>query len=485
MSVNDRLYHRAQQLFAAGKTEDARIVLVNVLESDPNNVDAWFLYQETLSDPAKQTAILEKILRLEPNHQEAKVRLAQLSQEPTITIREQDIEKALYPSVSETEKTLKQKENYQLAIIGLVTALIVTFFSFTYIMFEDSQQLSTQNENLQTIVAEKSRLAEAHDALSANHSQLKEQYDSQTTQLNTLLTEHDSLAKVYAALQVDFENVQANLVQLTERYNNLVAQYNDLNGRYTALEQEHNTLVTSYNSLNQNYTTLQVDYNSLFAKYNNLKAIALEPPYIHVTGERTIDLVFYRSNGEIDGWTVPFETLEANVVRGNSSRNNILMNMFNRVKLEGLQAANTTSPDFRVFVDPEPFKQVVGDLYYQSSSEQAFIYELWFITTQLTSYNSEMEETPRYPLETFLAGGGDCEDTAILLASMLKAAPQNWEVSLVYMDSYNPYQVVRPNHVMVHVRTGSRDYLIETTNHTNMEPYGQQMVDGWYLLVEN
>jgi hypothetical protein len=52
---------------------------------------------------------------------------------------------------------------------------------------------------------------------------------------------------------------------------------------------------------------------------------------------------------------------------------------------------------------------------------------------------------PRYPLETFLAGGGDCEDTSILFASMIKAAPVDWEVDLVYMDSDKPDEPPGPS----------------------------------------
>lgn len=57
-----------------------------------------------------------------------------------------------------------------------------------------------------------------------------------------------------------------------------------------------------------------------------------------------------------------------------------------------------------------------------------FLYETWNIVSQLMVYSEDIGETPRYPLETFLAGGGDCEDTAILFASMIIAAPVDWDV---------------------------------------------------------
>ena len=122
------------------------------------------------------------------------------------------------------------------------------------------------------------------------------------------------------------------------------------------------------------------------------------------------------------------------------------------------------------------------DLYTELGDDDAFVREAWHIVAQLTTYSEEIEETPRYPLETFLAGGGDCEDTAILLASMIEAAPVNWGVDLVYMDINYPLDPQDVNHVIVHIDTGQEQYLIETTADGEMEPFDE--VVGWYLEVE-
>jgi transglutaminase-like putative cysteine protease len=111
----------------------------------------------------------------------------------------------------------------------------------------------------------------------------------------------------------------------------------------------------------------------------------------------------------------------------------------------------------------------------------------WKITIpcQLTAYSGEIEDTPRYPLETLLAGGGDCEDHAILFASMILAADiPNWKVSLVYMDSYNPARPQAINHMIVYIETDNRSYTIEATGKEIMEPYPEG-VGGWYSEVEN
>ncbi len=120
--------------------------------------------------------------------------------------------------------------------------------------------------------------------------------------------------------------------------------------------------------------------------------------------------------------------------------------------------------DFRPFVDEQPFSKVISDLYHGLADDEAFVHEVWYIVIQLTTYSQEVEETPRFPLETMIGGGGDCEDMAILIASMLKAAPADYVVELVYMDMDNPTDPRDVNHVLVWVETpsGYKTYLCRT-----------------------
>jgi hypothetical protein len=139
--------------------------------------------------------------------------------------------------------------------------------------------------------------------------------------------------------------------------------------------------------------------------------------------------------------------------------------------------------DFRPFVDPSPFTEVMPSLYQSCSSDAQFLYEVWNIIGQLSQYTAEIGETPRFPLETLLAGGGDCEDTSILFASMVQAAGKPWLIELVYMDLDNPDQPQNVNHVIVSVDTGNEQFLVETTSNQVMEPYPDG-VNGWRFPIE-
>jgi transglutaminase-like putative cysteine protease len=224
---------------------------------------------------------------------------------------------------------------------------------------------------------------------------------------------------------------------------------------------------------------LRQEYSALADDYHALASDALVPPYIRIDN-RKVDIAFVSTDDSVHHWEVPFESLERDIERGYRERSKA---PWLQASLDLALVSGETEHvlDFRPYVDPHPFEKVVGMLYAESADPDEFVHNVWHIVTQLTNYSSEIQETPRFPLETFLAGGGDCEDTAILFASMIKAAPVDWRVELVYMDSAHPTDPVESNHVIVRVDTGSASYLVETTDHAVMCPYEQ--VQGWYFPV--
>ena len=73
----------------AGDREGARLVLVDLLEIDADNVDAWGLLAILLKDPAEQAECYRQILRIDPENRQAAVWLEALaSQVPESTVQE-------------------------------------------------------------------------------------------------------------------------------------------------------------------------------------------------------------------------------------------------------------------------------------------------------------------------------------------------------------------------------------------------------------
>jgi hypothetical protein len=151
-------------------------------------------------------------------------------------------------------------------------------------------------------------------------------------------------------------------------------------------------------------------------------------------------------------------------------------------QLEGDNGKTFSVIDVTGFVEDNLFDNVIDTIYDSSKSDLENIEEIWNINNQLTTYSSELEDTPRYSLETLSEGGGDCEDKAILVASLLKSIPKNWKISLVYMDSDNPTNPKTVNHVIVQVDTGDNKIFIETTApEDGLNVYTN--VVGWYFEV--
>ena len=69
----------------------------------------------------------------------------------------------------------------------------------------------------------------------------------------------------------------------------------------------------------------------------------------------------------------------------------------------------------------------------------AFVQSLPYVTDDLST---GFDEYPRYPIETLLDNGGDCEDTSILMASLIKGL------------GYDVVLIVLPKHVGVGVQGG-------------------------------
>lgn len=225
-----------------------------------------------------------------------------------------------------------------------------------------------------------------------------------------------------------------------------------------------------FNSLQIDYSKLTREYEVLQSDYLKLKREAVSPPYTIISG-RNVTWAFKLSTGELVKWEMPIDTYRAVISKTKP---------VGYLNLKG-DTKTYRVMDYRPFVDSQSFSRVMPPLYYKINDDRKFIHEVWYIVAQLTIYSKEITETPRWALETLTEAGGDCEDTSILVASMLKAAPANYQVKLVYLDANNPTSPKTVNHVVVWVETGTYKTHIETTSKTVMNPY--ESVLGWYYEV--
>jgi hypothetical protein len=420
MSELENRFQQVSELCLMGEKRRARQIVIEVLTQEPENQLAWGWYVETSQNIPEQIAALQEYLKHFPNHQAAVKKLASL---------------------------LQQQKKYA------------------------DQAMRKDRIQIETLRDQVGQLAQANRELSANLTREKSHTERRKSPAPAVIP------LVILVVMVICLGVWV-LIQQGSRMA-LASKYNKLQGDYQSLTVNLNNLGQQYSILQNNYQSLSVAHSNLEQQYKSLMDIAVVPPYIN-TYDRYVYLAFYKLDDSLLYWKIPFEWLENHLERGYEARKNL---SYDLVIYNSWTGKNMRVVDNRNYIDPQPFTTVISSLYYESKSEDNFIQEVWNIVAQLTNYATEDRETPRFPMETLLSGGGDCEDHAILFASMILAAPVNWEVELVYMDADHVLEPQTMNHVIVYLDTGTRQYWIEATSNTTMEPY-QQGVDGWYFKVD-
>ena len=183
------------------------------------------------------------------------------------------------------------------------------------------------------------------------------------------------------------------------------------------------------------------------------------------------------SKGNAYGWSMPVTTYEDNIVE---SRYHVRDKV--NLSLDG-ETLRVVSLDGFV---KESFSKVIDGIYDNSYDNSDFIWEVWYVVSQLTVYDEDIHEYSegRYALETLTRGGGDCEDLVILVADMLMSSSHTdgWTIQYVMMDSDNPTDPRGIDHVILYVYDGEYAHYIEATGSPSWDYYPDG-VTGWYLDV--
>ncbi len=75
---SQNLVQQAINLARAGRREDARKILLHIVEIDPNNLTAWIWLSDLVDDPQDRIIALENALTIKPDQTQVKLRLDQI-----------------------------------------------------------------------------------------------------------------------------------------------------------------------------------------------------------------------------------------------------------------------------------------------------------------------------------------------------------------------------------------------------------------------
>jgi hypothetical protein len=431
MQVPAHLLNKAIQLAKDGNQKDAGRLLAAIIEQQPENDRAWFWYIRSIETSSERLAAARAWVHHQPHSEKAREVLQYLI---TSTEPEKVSQKKISAMIQVNYSRLMAWALLLLAV-SLAFAVVVPLYNGMTARAEalDNQVILLGNQNYEN----------------------RFEYES-------VWIERKNLQQEFHVLTGDYNTQDHNMVEVLADFDRLKA--------------DHNQLL-------RDYAQLQTKYDVLNDKFDSYQGEAITPPFIAIQG-RYIDVAFRKLDGTQVNWSIPFDRYELELERGIRARTGVLGMGMPILRLTHGPDQEIWVTDFRGFMDSSPFVNVMTDIYEQSPDDRTFITETWSIVGQMISYVFEEDEIPRYPLETLVSGGGDCEDTAILFASMIQAAQPDWTLELVYMNSKSPSDPMGfSDHVIVFIDTGIEHYYIETTRTDVMEPYTEGVV-GWFVPLD-
>jgi hypothetical protein len=427
MQVPAHLLNRAIELAKVGNQKDAGRILEAIIEKQPENDRAWFWYIRTLETSTERVTAARAWVAHQPHSKKAREVLQYLIA---------SIEPAPVPHSRASTWKMVTSRLIGWALLVLAVSLAVAVVIPLY------HGMTARAEAL----------------------------ESQVILLGNQNNENPSI----------YEGVWNQQTILQEEFHILTGDYNAQDQNMVELLADFDRLKADHNQLLREHAQLQANYALLNEQFDSYQGEAITPPFIAIQG-RYIDVAFHKLDGTQVNWSIPFDRYELELERGIRARSGVLGMGMPILRLTHGPDQEIWVTDFRGFMDSSPFVTVMTDIYEQSPDDRTFIMETWSIVGQMISYVFEEDEIPRYPLETLVSGGGDCEDTAILFASMIQAAKPEWTLELVYMNSKSPTDPMGfSDHVIVFIDTGLEHYYVETTRTDVMEPYTEGVV-GWFV----
>jgi len=267
----------------------------------------------------------------------------------------------------------------------------------------------------------------------------------------TVLTPQiEGLQGTLDGLQVDLAALDAEFNALTDEHEALLQQYDMLQGEYDSRSKDYETLVGEHGTLQDQYQQLTSEYESLLSEYEAaFGGLGFSSESIPVL-EKTYTWTW---EGVERAITVKVPEALYNFYSGKER--------FTTTDYRGYVLHPYDDDYVAVLVREFAVIQVEEGL----SDEERLSLMISFV--QNMEYVSDPSsagqgEYPKYPVETLVDGGGDCEDTSILMASLL----ESW--------GYNVSLLRLPNHMAVGLEVNATGvhwtvnnvtyYYLETTN---------------------
>jgi hypothetical protein len=282
--------------------------------------------------------------------------------------------------------------------------------------------------------------------------------DNYRARLDELTQKYQDLSDIHNDSISEIERLREENEDLHTSFEALQGQYNTLSEAHTALEGDNTALLETYFALSDENKALEETINETQESYDTLLM-----QYMIVTGsapftpqtppEGTVRKDFTWAYGG-QTWAITLYIPE-----------HLFDYYSNKIRVP--------TADYSVYVthplDDEYIAKIISEFYDIASAEgydDAQIIELVVAFVQTLPYTSDdvttgFDEYARYPLETLVDGGGDCEDTSILTSALLDS--MGYDTVLFNLPEHVGVGVDVDHHGTYWHYDDVRYYYVETT----------------------
>jgi outer membrane murein-binding lipoprotein Lpp len=263
-------------------------------------------------------------------------------------------------------------------------------------------------------------------------------------QLDDLSQQYHDLSDQYEALTSDVEALQGDYDALEGDHNDLEEDYITLSGALEALTEEHDALTDAHEEALEEYDSLLMQYLIVTGS-----APLTPQPLSNDTIRRDFAWVY-------DGKTKAFSLYipeHLYLYYGNKTR----------VPTEdySLYVTHPYDDEYLSTIIAE-FDDIAAEEGYDENQKinlvVSFIQSLPYTSDDITT---GFDEYPRYPIETLVHDGGDCEDTSILASALLDL--MGFDVVLINLPGHVAIGVAVDAYGTYWLHEGTQYFYVETT----------------------
>lgn len=283
----------------------------------------------------------------------------------------------------------------------LILCIVLLFIIGIQTIFYFNLQLNYKNLNIKY-----NDLSQSYLTLENNYTKLSKDYETLQNSHKLLQIEYDSLRSNYTLLETNYNSLLLKYGSLMNDYDLLKTNYNVLKLNYDALEMDYNSLKNNYDILENNYNSLKFEFDTLKSKWDKIFERAPE-------NHTATTFIYYTNFGEdfhIMNIYIPYDTYK-----------------YYHEDAPHPVIYKGKEEEIKVYITPnEPIiKEIVSIIKNQCRSEEElanalldFVQDKSYALSNRYYYTLEF----KYPIETLVEMGGDCDTHAILYATLLKAA---------------------------------------------------------------